>query len=174
MDERLYLTYNDIHRTVADLGRRILAEGFRPDLMVAIGSGGYIPARMLRTFVKVPILAVGVAYYDENNQPTEQPRKIQWLEEAELQLAGRRVLLVDEVDDSRATLAYCLEELLRHGPAELAVAVLHNKRKPKRATLPPEVTRYWAGADLPDRWVAYPWDALDIDAHDGAAQRAEV
>jgi hypoxanthine phosphoribosyltransferase len=79
---------------------------------------------------------------------------------------------VDEVDDSRSTLEYCIRELLRHGPAEIAVAVLHDKKKEKRGVIPPEVTRYFAGRTIEDRWVAYPWDALDIEAHDRDAARA--
>jgi hypoxanthine phosphoribosyltransferase len=34
-------------------------------LQVAIGGGGFIPARILRTFIKIPILAVGIKLYDD-------------------------------------------------------------------------------------------------------------
>jgi hypoxanthine phosphoribosyltransferase len=44
--------------------------------------------------------------------------------------------------------------------------VLHNKRKEKRGALPPEIQRYWAGEELEDRWICYPWDALDIERHE--------
>jgi hypothetical protein len=88
----------------------------------------------------------------------------------ERKLRDRKVLLVDEVDDSRTTLAYCLRELLTHRPAEIGVAVLHCKDKPKRAQLPPEVRRYWVGQHLPDIWVVYPWDAEDIDRHEEQAR----
>ncbi len=86
----------------------------------------------MRTYLGKPILAVGVAYYDANDRPTDTPRKVQWIEEAERQLSGRRILLVDEVDDSRTTLEYCIRELMRHNPAGISVAVLHNKLKEKR------------------------------------------
>jgi hypoxanthine phosphoribosyltransferase len=99
----------------------------------------------------------------------EQPRTIQWIDEVEKKLTGRRVLLVDEVDDSRSTLAYCLRELLRHHPAEIAVAVLHNKRKPKRDSLPAEVRRYFCGEEVDNGWICYPWDAEDIDRHEALA-----
>ncbi|MBP7095474.1 MAG: phosphoribosyltransferase [Spirochaetia bacterium] len=163
------LTYQDIHRTVRSIAERIAASGWSPDLIVAIGSGGFIPARMLRTFLDRPILAVGVSYYDDEDRPTDNPRTVQWIEEAERKLGGKRILLVDEVDDSRSTLAYCVRELLRHAPAEVAVAVLHDKRKPKREELPSEVTRYWKGLEVDDRWIKYPWDAPDIDEHDALA-----
>jgi len=167
--DKYRFTYQDIHRTVRDLARRIVKAGYDTDVIVAIGSGGFIPARMLRTFINKPILAVGIAYYDQHNQPTANPRKVQWIEEAERQLKGKRILLVDEVDDSRVTLEYCVRELLAHHPASIAVAVLHNKLKEKRGAMPPEVTMYVSGLDIDDKWVAYPWDAQDIDEHDRAA-----
>ncbi len=168
--EKYRFTYNDIHRTVRDLAARIEQSGYVTDIIVAIGSGGYIPARMLRTFVKAPILAVGVAYYDKDNKPTDQPRKVQWIEEAERELRGKRILLVDEVDDSRSTLEYCVRELLSHKPASIAVAVLHNKLKEKRGAMPPEVSLYLSGRDLMDKWICYPWDAVDIDEHERQAK----
>jgi uncharacterized protein len=163
--ERIYFSYDDIHRTVARLAGQITSDGYLPDIIVAIGTGGFIPARILRSFIKKPILTVGIAYYDMENRPTDSPRKIQWIDEVEQKLSGKKILLVDEVDDTRVTLEYCLKELQRHGPAEIAVAVLHNKQKPKRGTFPPSVCRYYSGEDLDDLWIIYPWDALDIDLH---------
>ena len=170
--DKYWFTYEDIHKTALDISNRVKASGFEPDVIVAIGSGGFIPARIMRTFLGKPILAVGVAYYDSDDKPSDLPRKVQWIEEAEKKLAGRRILLVDEVDDSRTTLEYCVRELLRHKPSEIAVAVLHNKLKEKRGSIPPEVKRYFAGLDVKDRWICYPWDALDIDAHCVAREAA--
>ena len=87
---------------------------------------------------------------------------------------GRKVLLIDEVDDSRTTLAYCLGELLSHQPAEIGVAVLHCKDKPKHAQFPSEVRRYWVGQHLDDIWVVYPWDAEDIDGHEAHTRPAPL
>ncbi len=170
--EKYYFTYEDIHKTSLDIALRVKASGFEPDVIVAIGSGGFIPARIMRTFLGKPILAVGVAYYDADDKPSELPRMVQWIEEAEKKLAGKRILLVDEVDDSRTTLEYCIRELMRHKPAEIAVAVLHNKLKAKEGAIPTEVRRYFAGRDIEDRWVCYPWDAQDIDAHGVSAALA--
>jgi uncharacterized protein len=170
--EKYFFTYEDIHKTSLEIAKRVKASGFEPDVIVAIGSGGFIPARIMRTFLGKPILAVGVAYYDANDKPCELPRKVQWIEEAEKKLHGKRILLVDEVDDSRTTLEYCVRELLRHKPEEIAVAVLHNKLKDKRGSIPDEVKRYFAGRDIEDRWVCYPWDAQDIDAHMASAAAA--
>ena len=166
IEGKYFLSYEHIHRSVKALAERIATSGFDPDVIVAIGTGGFIPARILKTFMNKPILTVGISYYGPDNKPAASPRTIQWIDEVEKKLAGKKVLLVDEVDDSRVTLEYCLRELLQHRPAEIAVAVLHNKKKEKRGKIPPEVRRYFTGEELDDKWICYPWDAQDIGAHE--------
>ncbi len=164
--EKLYYTYQMIHKLAQSIAGQVTESGFNPDVIVAIGTGGFIPARILRTYLRKPILAVGIAYYDLNDKPMDYPRKVQWIEEAEKQLAGERILLVDEVDDSRVTLEYCTRELLAYHPADLAVAVLHDKHKEKRGAFPPGVSKVFVGETLGDVWIVYPWDAQDIDEQD--------
>ena len=167
--EQIAFSYNEIHNTVAELARRVDESGYAPEVIVAIGTGGFIPARIIKTFLNLPIYTVGISLYLEDHTTLPSPKKIQWIDEVEQKLDGRRILLVDEVDDSRTTLEYCIRELLSNNPAALAVAVLHNKRKEKRGAIPSEVSHYWAGQELPNAWIKYPWDALDIDRHDSAA-----
>lgn len=170
MTEKIYFSYAQIHETVKSLYEKISAAGFVPDVIVAIGTGGFIPARILKTFMNLPILTVGLKLYnDDTNEPSASPSKIQWIDEVEKKITGKRVLLVDEVDDSRVTLGYCLQELLRHDPEEIAVGVLHNKLKEKRGSYPEQITKVFFGEELLDQWVIYPWDALDIVEHEKLA-----
>ncbi len=171
MDDKLYFSYAQIHTTVKNLAETIKRSAFSPDVIVAIGTGGFIPARILKTYINRPILTVGLKLYNEDNTPEPSPRKIQWIDEVEKKISGKRVLLVDEVDDSRVTLEYCLSELLRHDPAEIAVGVLHNKKKEKRGSYPPVIKKIFFGEELEDQWVVYPWDAEDIISHEREALR---
>jgi hypoxanthine phosphoribosyltransferase len=43
-----YIEYNDIHRLCASASAKIKESGFAPEVIIAIGGGGYIPARILR------------------------------------------------------------------------------------------------------------------------------
>jgi hypoxanthine phosphoribosyltransferase len=174
IEGKYFLSYEHIHLSVKALAARIRASQFTPDQIVAIGSGGFIPARILKTFIPCPILTVGISYYGPDNKPAASPRTIQWIDEVEKKLAGRNVLLVDEVDDSRVTLEYCLRELLLHRPAQIAVAVLHNKKKEKKGAIPREVTLYFAGEEIDDKWICYPWDAEDIVLHERLARSGVV
>ena len=165
MDEKFYVSYNTVHKLIKKLAERIEESGFDPDVIVAIGSGGFIPARIIKTFINRPIYAVGISYYGMDHKHREHPTKIQWIDEVQEQLRGKNVLLIDEVDDTRATLGYCVGELLSYQPKEIAVLVLHNKLKKKDVEFPPEIKRYYPALEIEDMWIKYPWDAEDIDEH---------
>ncbi len=105
----------------------------QPQLMIAIGGGGYVPARILRSFLKqpgspnIPIQAIGLSLYEELpvtnvdntagvvDQIGTRVTRTQWLDFSSLggmeNLVGKRILIVDEVDDTRTTLEYAVKEL---------------------------------------------------------------
>lgn len=177
-DGKCYFSYAQIAAAVSSTVPEV--EAFAPDVFVAIGGGGFIPARMLRTEVKKPILAISLELYDDATKTANQSvlRK-QWFDETPgtfgALVRGRRVLIVDEVDDTRATLQFAVEELKKtNAPAAIGVLVVHNKLKPKKGTLPDDVT-YIAGEHVPNAWNCYPWDAKaygrDIYAHEELARQ---
>merc|ERR1712225_52910 len=96
-DGHLRVTYNEIHKLIGAAAERIKNE-FNPDLFVAIGGGGFFPARVMRTFCKVggtkniPIQAIGLSLSEE--QIGKEVGRTQWLDFSTLgktHLLGRRV-----------------------------------------------------------------------------------
>ncbi|KAK0707654.1 hypoxanthine guanine phosphoribosyltransferase [Lasiosphaeris hirsuta] len=184
--------------------------------MIAIGGGGYVPARILRSFLKqpgstnIPIQAIGLSLYEtlpankaskegtstppvdgDIEEPGTKVTRTQWLDLSALgemdNLVGKRVLIVDEVDDTRTTLEYAVKELekdveaarARVGgePAQFSIFVLHNKNKVKKGSIPGNMVeegRYVAARTVGEEWICYPWEAVDIDEHDrlAATQKA--
>ncbi|KAB5566094.1 xanthine-guanine phosphoribosyl transferase [Coniochaeta sp. 2T2.1] len=197
MIEKIYITYNDVHKLCQEAAPGIL-ESIKPQLLIAIGGGGYVPARILRSFLKtpgspnIPIQAIGLSLYeslptDVVEEPGTKVTRTQWLDFTALgeinNLVGKRVLIVDEVDDTRTTLEYAVKELekdveearIKLGSKEethFSIFVLHNKDKPKKGTLPQTMmdeNRYKAARTVGDVWICYPWEAIDIDEHDKLA-----
>lgn len=140
-----------MHKLCQASADRILDE-FKPNLMIAIGGGGYVPARILRSFLKrpgspnIPIQAIGLSLYEtlSGSDPVEAPgtkvTRTQWLDLSSLEmsnLVGKNILIVDEVDDTRTTLEYAVRELEKDveaarvqmgkedGAAKFSVFVLH-------------------------------------------------
>lgn len=170
MVQKVWYSYDEIHRVVKQIAAKIQDAGVHYDAMIAIGGGGFIPARMLRTFLDVPIYAVTTAYYlnETDGATADTIRKIQWLDPIPETLIGKNVLVVDEVDDSRTTMEFVLRELQNDGFAQIGVAVIHNKLKEKVGKLPENIA-YFSGLEIEDWWINYPWDAVDIDAHNRRA-----
>lgn len=150
--------FNQVHKLCQEAAERLLSE-FQPQLMIAIGGGGYVPARILRSFLKkpgspnIPIQAIGLSLY-EALPDTMQPgtpgevetagtrvTRTQWLDLSSLggmeNLVGKRILIVDEVDDTRTTLEYAVKELQKDvqaasermgykgEPTQFSIFVLH-------------------------------------------------
>ena len=83
---------------------------FNPDLILAIGGGGLIPARIMRSDLKLPIYVVTFSTYDEEDKPLDVPRLIQWMDFS--QFKSKKIWIVDEVDDTRKTLLYLVNKLV--------------------------------------------------------------
>lgn len=189
---KMYISYNNVHQLCQEILDKIKA--FKPDLIIAIGGGGFIPARMLRSFLKEPgqpnvrIMAIILSLYEHVDAIGNQVEQIgtevvrtQWIDynQSKIDLVGKNVLIIDEVDDTRTTLHYAVSEL-KKDVAEQAKAkgadpndttfgifVLHDKQKPKRADLPEDIMNghYYAARLVPDVWIAYPWESTDIVYH---------
>ncbi|WOG25722.1 phosphoribosyltransferase [Endozoicomonas sp. 8E] len=163
--EQYNFTYNDIHNTIRTSAEKIKASGFEPDYLLAIGGGGLIPARIMRTYINKPILIVSLSRYSDETgtAPSETPVKLQWLE-TDTNLDGKKVLVIDEVDDERTTLQFTLNHLYdTHPETEFAAFVVHNKLKEKKGTLPERLSHFFTGEDIHDYWINYAWDAENID-----------
>lgn len=164
-DGKVYFSYCDIHESVSKLVPT-LQERFQPSVMIAIGGGGFIPARILRTELKVPILAISLELYDDSTDSIRETGVVchQWFDEKSEPgrlVNGGNVLIVDEVDDTRSTLKYAVEMVLQKcQPAKVGVCVVHNKKKPKKEHLPDDVA-YFAAENVEDHWICYPWDAAE-------------
>jgi hypoxanthine phosphoribosyltransferase len=197
-EDKLYISYNHIHQLCKEIAPKILSLDI--DFIIAIGGGGFIPARILRTFLKQPgepskrIFAIILSLYEDLNTKGDnaeevgtEVKRVQWLDykSSGVDLVGKKILVIDEVDDSRTTIHYAIGELEKDAAeqakergvdndTEFFVFVLHNKLKPKRAELPECVKKdghYIAARETGDVWIAYPWETDDIIHHQLMAEK---
>merc|ERR1712169_43688 len=201
MAQKVYVTYNDVHNLCKESAEKLLAD-FEPQLMIAIGGGGYVPARILRSFLKkpgnpnIPIQAIGLSLYEQLGdggdgqveKPGTKVARTQWLDLSALgemkNLIGKRILIVDEVDDTRTTLEYAVKELEKdvqtaadklggeQPKTQFSIFVLHNKDKQKKGVLPADMMDkglYHAARTVGDEWIC----SLGGDRHRGARQAGQ-
>ncbi len=168
--EKLFVSYEKIHKLIKKISNDIISDNWVPDCIIAISAGGFIPSRLLRNYIKKDIYVVGLKRYLESEELHEIPVKIQWIDEVEKKLKRKKILLIDEVDDTRVTLNFCLNELLKNSPEEIRVAVIHQKIKHKKGEFPDKIKKIYIGEKIPDIWIIYPWDALDIEEHNRSCE----
>lgn len=156
---KLYYSYDDIDKLCRKKTKKIKSE-FNPDFILAIGGGGLIPARMLRSDLKIPIYVVSLTSYDENDKKLDTLKTIQWMDFS--QIKDKRILIVDEVDDTGETLSYVVDRLVNEeniNKTNLGIFVVHNKIKPKALVNENlDIAYYLAGEDVEDNWIVYPWE----------------
>lgn len=162
--EKLYFTYNQIHSTMKDLADKLAKDNHKFDAIVTIASGGFIPARILKTYLSLPIYVIYMSLYsDETHQMIESVKnQIPVFSHPDSDITGKNILLLDEIDDTRTTLDICSKFLQNKKPAKLVVASMHNKLVVKSGFIDSSLP-YYTGTDVENKWIVYPWELLDIN-----------
>jgi len=131
------------------LARRIMESGYRPTLIVAVGRGGWMPARILSDRLgQMNLASVKIEHYRAAHKGPETIVRYP----LPATVDGERILLVDDVSDSGDTFAVALAHLRSRGePRAVRTAVLHHKTVSRHA---PD---YFAARVVKWRWIIYPW-----------------
>ena len=143
----LHLNWDDVQSLTETLAQKIVASGFKPDLIVAVSRGGFDPARILCDQLSIRKLAsVQLEAYDGM---VKRPEPIIVLP-LNANVARLKVLIADDVSDSGASLLKAKEHIEEKGASLVRVATLHIK--PWSSFVPD----YYA--ESVDAWVVYPWE----------------
>lgn len=143
------VTWEDRSRLAKTLAEKVRSSGYRPDLIIAIGRGGFIPARILCDLLLLSMLtSVKVEHW---GMAAEKREKVVIRVPLAIDIRGKKVLIVDDVTDTGDTLGAVVEYVKGLGPEEVRTAVLQHK----------EVSRfvpdYFAEVCPVWRWIIYPW-----------------
>lgn len=149
-DERENLTWDDFGRAPRELAELVVADGYRPDVVVAIARGGLLLAGAIAYALGVKSCgAVNAEFYtgigERLPEPVMQPPLLD-----EESIEGKRVLLVDDVSDSGRTLAL-VASLVESAAAEVRTVVLYTK---PGTVYEPHYT--WRRTPL---WIVFPWSS---------------
>ena len=159
MVEKVYYRYDQLHDLCKNSSNQLIND-FNPDVILAIGGGGLIPARMLRSKLKIPIYVVSLSAYDDEDNSLNEPKIVQWMDFESIR--NKRILIVDEVDDTRKTLKYLVNKLVNEeqiNRENLGIFVLHNKLKTKEIEITDlDIGFYNSGENVEDLWIVYPWE----------------
>lgn len=147
------VSWERFYQLARALSRLVHESAFQPDIIVAIGRGGYLPARILSDHLGIfDLTSIKVEHYHGVHK--ERVAEVRYPLTA--QIAGRRVLLVDDVSDSGETFQAAIRHLREQGEAaHLRTAVLHHKR------VSGFVPDYYVEEVVEWRWIIYPWAVIE-------------
>lgn len=159
MNNKINYDYDTIHSLIKTGSQQIINSDFKPDIILAIGGGGFIPARILRNYLNLPIITLTINFYDQNNNIKNEPNIIQMIDQD--MIKNKNVLIVDEVDDTRKTLDYLINYFKnnKYKYNSLGIFVVNNKIKNKVSPIPQNV-HYFSCCENKDVWINYPWDLV--------------
>jgi hypoxanthine phosphoribosyltransferase len=143
------MTWEEQYRLAKVLAEKVRSSGYRPDIIIAIGRGGYVPARILCDLLSLSRLTSVKA--EHWGTPAEKGERAVIRFPLCIDIRREKVLIVDDVTDTGDSLDVVLTYVKSLGPSEVRTAVLQHK----------EVSRfvpdYYAEVCPVWRWIVYPW-----------------
>jgi hypoxanthine phosphoribosyltransferase len=150
-DEREVLTWDAFGTASRDLAQQVADDGFVPEVVLAIARGGLLPAGALAYALGAKYVAtMNVEFYTGVDERLEVPVVLPPVLRA-VDIAGSRVLVVDDVADTGRTLRLVLDFCAEH-VEEVRSAVLY--AKPRSVV---DCEYVWRRTD---RWIDFPWSSM--------------
>jgi hypoxanthine phosphoribosyltransferase len=143
------VSFNYVLQLSKTLSRKIKASGYMPDLIVAIGRGGYIPGRLISDFLLFnDLTSMKIEHYTRAAN-IQAKAKIRF--PIPVDITGKKVLIVDDITDTGDTLSLAVDYVWSLKPADVKTAVLQHK------TCSTFVPDFYALKIIKWRWIIYPW-----------------
>jgi|688.fasta_scaffold136225_3 hypoxanthine phosphoribosyltransferase len=144
---KVYYSYNQIKSFQLEIVRQLAKDSYRPDLIVGLSRGGLITAVELSYYLEVPMMPLKVQLRDGD------PRSNQQLDS--VVKGARRLLIVDDINDTGATLEAVIDSYSPHADTEIKTAVLIDNSSSRFSV-------NYAGytinkLDNPE-WCVFPWE----------------
>lgn len=146
---RPIVTQEEMRTRIKELGRQITADYAEKDLiLVGILKGAYAFYADLARAIRIP-LRVDFLVVSSYNSKSKTSGKVKMVTDLTEDIAGRDVLLVEDIVDSGLTVQYLTNTLSKRKPKSIRVCALLSK--PERRKV--DVTVHYVGFQIPNKYV---------------------
>src|SRR2546422_5126106 len=133
------------------LAQRIRKSDYSPEVIVGVSRGGWPPARIMSDLLENPNLAnLKVTFYKDIGVRYKRPLITQPVSS---EVAGKRVLVVDDIADTGLSLRAVTKHLRKKGVEASRVCTIY--LKPHSIYLPDFF------AKRTSKWIIFPWERLE-------------
>jgi len=141
-------SWKKIHRSILELSVEIEKSNFKPDIIVGMARGGWIPARIISDCLGNPNLAnVSVEFYENLGETKSKPTIKQPIS---ISVRNKKILLVDDVVDTGKSVKLVETHLRNKGASTIKIASVYYK--PWSIVIP---EYYQKETQL---WIIFPWE----------------
>lgn len=153
-DETRYIapTWADLEQLTLEVSKQVHNSQRPIDLIVTLAKGGWPMTRSLADFLLIDeIASIGVKFYSGINEKLAQPKVYQDLP---VDVAGKHVLLFDDVADSGGSLKFVTDLLEQRKVASVTTATLFYK---EHSAVKPDFFAYTTNA-----WIIFPFEKREM------------
>lgn len=144
-------SWDRIYEMLVDLALKIRSSGFKPDLIVGVSRGGWAPGRILSDLLEnTHTVNIKIEFYVGIGKTARKPVVTQPLSD---NIAGKRVLVVDDVSDTGESLRVAVDHMVAKGAAGVKTVTVYYK---PHSTFKPDFF-----ADSTPDWIIFPWERLE-------------
>lgn len=150
-EDFLVQTWEESYTSALSMFLMVRDSGFRPDVILGVARGGWVPARLLADFFRIKETAnIKIDFYNDINTREEEPR----ITQAAPDLSGKKVLVVDDVADTGKSLQKVIEQLDRMDNCEYRTLTIYYK---PQSIIKPD---YYLIETT--KWVVFGWERFEF------------
>jgi hypoxanthine phosphoribosyltransferase len=145
-------SWEDIERWAREGAWKVLEDGWRPDVVVGLARGGWVPARLYCDYIGVKdLVSLKVEHWGVTATPDGKARLKYG---STYNLEGKKVLIVDDISDTGESLTLARNYVEAQKPKEIKTATLLTI---KGSRFKPD---YYA-EEIEWAWIVFPWNFVE-------------
>ncbi len=149
------VSWRDIEWWSKDIVRKVMENGYEPEIVIGLARGGLVPARLIADYLNIKDLyAVKTEHWGVTATPDGKAKLAQGLQ---VDIKGKKVLVVDDITDTGQSLKLAVKHIKEQKPKEIKTATLlhitHSKYVPD-----------YYSEEVPEEnwtWFIFPWNVYE-------------
>jgi len=145
-------SWDELYRDIKKIAKKIKEDGYKPDIVVALARGGFVPARIICDLLLIKdLVSVKVDHWGIT---ATKDKKAHLRYTFNADLTGKKVLIVDDITDTGESMMLAKSFVEKLNPAEIRTAAIYHIAHSKF------VPDYYS-KKIKWVWVIWPWNYIE-------------